>query len=319
MGTLAYRAFRTRPETAAKGPAAVTPVEQDVTIWTVWPSEQRDLVFVTVLASGGNRDPLAVVVPSYTAVSIPGQGLGTVQDAGAGRDPELVATTIGNVLQVPIDATVASTAGELQGLVDAAGGIEGPPGNLTGARALAYLTEAGVDPTDRFIRWQEILTGLLDGLEEHPDLFSGMPADTRPTFDALEPGAGMFELPVRDIGVGLSDPDAAGIEALVKERFVTPGRTAGGIRLVILNGNGRPGIGADVARLLVPIGFRLVSSLNARRFDENVTHIVAATPEFLDEAELARTVLGVGEVFLGEQPTNVADVSVVVGKDFLRR
>jgi hypothetical protein len=46
------------------------------------------------------------------------------------------------------------------------------------------------------------------------------------------------------------------------------------------------------------------------------TTIIASTEEFLDEARLARELLGVGDVYLGEQPTGVADVSVVIGRDF---
>lgn len=74
-----------------------------------------------------------------------------------------------------------------------------------------------------------------------------------------------------------------------------------------------------MARLLVPSGFRLVSSLNAPKFNVERTRIVAASEEFVDEAELAQRLLGVGDVYVVDQASLVADMSIVVGKDFLKR
>jgi hypothetical protein len=94
-------------------------------------------------------------------------------------------------------------------------------------------------------------------------------------------------------------------------------RTAcSGAALVVLNGNGTPGIGQQVARMLVPEGYVLVASQNASEFGVNVTKIIASDREDLPAARKARYVLGVGQVFLGNQASGVADVTVVVGLDF---
>ena len=95
------------------------------------------------------------------------------------------------------------------------------------------------------------------------------------------------------------------------ERFVPVEGDA--IRLVVLNRVGEPGIGEEVARILIPSGFRLMTSENANRFDDEVTKTVAATDEDIPSAPQARELLGAGQVLHGAQP---ADVIVVVERDF---
>jgi hypothetical protein len=119
---------------------------------------------------------------------------------------------------------------------------------------------------------------------------------------------------VVDIGGGLLRPDQDKVEELLSRYFVPT--TADVVRLVVLNGVGTPGIGKQVAGILVPEGFRLVSSGNANTFDLEVTQIVASSRGDLKAAERARTLLGVGEISVGNQPAGLADVTVVVGRDF---
>ena len=102
-----------------------------------------------------------------------------------------------------------------------------------------------------------------------------------------------------------------GVSELVGERFVPAEGDA--IRLVVLNRVGEPGIGEEGARSLIPSGFRLMTSENANRFDDEVTKIVPATDEDTPSAPQAQDLLGTGQILLGAQP---ADVIVVVGRDF---
>jgi LytR cell envelope-related transcriptional attenuator len=295
------------------------PAEQDVVAWTVWKETPPGAAFVTILASGGGIEPVAVGVPTHTVVSIPGHGLGTVADAARTGDAQLVSTTVQNVLQVGFDADVATTTADLRALIDRAGGIDIGTEHLTGRQAIAYLLGGEEEsPELRFLRWQEIVGGLLASLENRPDALQGIvPEEALPVFVAVASSeTDVLELPVQDVGAGLARPVPESVAALVAERFVVAGQTGSEVRLVVLNGNGIPGIGEAVTRALVPAGFRLVSSQNAPAFDVKTTTIVASTEEFLDEARLARELLGVGDVYLGEQPTGVADVSVVIGRDF---
>jgi LytR cell envelope-related transcriptional attenuator len=84
---------------------------------------------------------------------------------------------------------------------------------------------------------------------------------------------------------------------------------------VVLNGGGEPGIGEEVARILILSGFGLMSSENANRFDDEVTKVVAASEEDIPSAQEALELLGAGQILLGAH-SPLADVIVVVGRDF---
>jgi hypothetical protein len=105
-------------------------------------------------------------------------------------------------------------------------------------------------------------------------------------------------IPVVELGAGLLRPDVKG--QLVAERFVPVGGDA--IRLVVLNGVGEPGIGEEVARILIPDGFRLMSSENANRFDYDVTKIVAATEDDIPSAQRGQGAPGFGPDPARRQP-----------------
>jgi hypothetical protein len=311
--------FRQDEQTAELSPGGAPVGEQSVVAWTVWNETPPGAAFVAILGSGGGREPVALGVPTYTVVSIPGHGLGTVADAARTGDADLVSTTVQNLVQVPLDAAVVTTATDLRGLVDRAGGIDVGSEHFTGRQAAAYLFKGPEEsPELRFLRWQEIVAGILAAVEARPDALQGIiPVEAAPMFAAAATEeTDVVALPVQDVGAGLARPVTESVEALIAERFVVAGQTDGVVRLVVLNGNGIPGIGEAVTRALVPAGFRLVSSQNAPAFDVKTTTIIASTEEFLDEARLARELLGVGDVYLGEQPTGVADVSVVIGRDF---
>lgn len=293
---------------------------QRVVTWLVR-QEQPPVTFVTVLAAAEGLEPVAVGVPAHTIVSIPGQGTGTIGEAAAGGDARLVGTTVSSLLNVEVDASVATTLDAIGGLVDRSRGIVADGERMRGAAVVAYLRQRRVDPELRFLRWQEVLRALLPALAVRPTALQGadFPRSLGDVIVAVgASGSTPLELPVQEVGSGLAEPLDEEIERLVAEWFVPTAKTAGPVRLVVLNGNGIPGIGERVADVLIPAGFRLVSSQNAPTFDVMETQIVATDRSFLDEARLARTLLGVGRVALDRQRTAVADVAVVVGRDFRR-
>ena len=132
-------------------------------------------------------------------------------------------------------------------------------------------------------------------------------------------------LPVQQVGVGaegeLYSTNDAEIEQFVRDTIGA--RSFGGneTRVQILNGNGVPGIGDDVAQKLVGEGFRVILSGNARSLDYEETLIIAyeRTGEALALAERAKELLGVGEVQVSGQEQGIVDLTIVVGKDFLGR
>ena len=129
-------------------------------------------------------------------------------------------------------------------------------------------------------------------------------------------------LPVRGIAAGVDELYATDADEL--EEFAVAnledGRSAEDeVRVQILNGNGEPGIGQEVADILVPEGFRVILSGNAMRMDYGKTLIVTydSSAEGQALAERARRLLGVGEVQVSVQQQGIVDLTIVVGEDFL--
>ena len=85
--------------------------------------------------------------------------------------------------------------------------------------------------------------------------------------------------------------------------------------VIVLNGNGVPGIGEAVAEKLLPSGFRMAVSQNASDFDHPETLIVVGSPDDVALAERVRDLLGVGSVSVSVG-SGIAPVTVVIGKDF---
>lgn len=126
-----------------------------------------------------------------------------------------------------------------------------------------------------------------------------------------------------DTGLQFYKPDAAAVQTII-HRYLDEARPAGagepGRRVQILNGNGVPGIGQEVAAALVPAGFRVVLDGNAKSFDYETTQIVvySNSRDALAIAGKVRDALGAGEVVVSRQRQTVVDVTVVVGRDYPR-
>lgn len=114
--------------------------------------------------------------------------------------------------------------------------------------------------------------------------------------------------------------DEIELAAFVAEVAGSAAPAADDVRVQVLNGNGIPGIGQEVADVLVGEGFRVILSGNARRLDHEETLIITydSSEAALSLAERARELLGVGEVQISGQDQGIVDLTIVVGKDFPR-
>jgi len=86
-------------------------------------------------------------------------------------------------------------------------------------------------------------------------------------------------------------------------------------RVILYNGAGTPGIAGEAAQQLIRVGLRVVDTKNADNFNYAKTIIVVQRGSLVQGNDIAR-VLGVGQV--ESQPSNedVADVIVIIGKDY---
>lgn len=130
-------------------------------------------------------------------------------------------------------------------------------------------------------------------------------------------------LPVQQVSVGGSElysVDRASVTALLAELSIGPGTPQDDVKVQVLNGNGVPGIGQEVAEVLIGAGFRVVLTGNAKRLNYETTLIVTYDDSEAGQAlaERAKKLIGVGEVQISEQSQGIVDLTIVIGKDFLR-
>ena len=130
-------------------------------------------------------------------------------------------------------------------------------------------------------------------------------------------------LPVEQVGIGGSElydtsqeeldgfVDATLSGAMAPEQFTVQ----------VLNGVGTPGVGEKVAKALIGEGYRVTLTGNVDGFGEPKTLIVTydPSPDGIAAAERARRLLGAGEVQVSGQGQVSVDMTIVVGKDFLKR
>ncbi|HEX2241397.1 MAG TPA: LCP family protein [Actinomycetota bacterium] len=121
-------------------------------------------------------------------------------------------------------------------------------------------------------------------------------------------------------GGELYEADAEEVETFLTQTLGDIAIRESEIRVQILNGNGRPGIGQEVAKRLVGEGFRVLLSGNAKRLNYQRTLIVTydSSPSGLELADQVKDMLGVGEVQVSRQEQGIVDLTIVVGRDFLR-
>ena len=253
------------------------------------------------------------------------------------NDAQIMFDTTGPLtIDVPSEVRVAEGTSEARVIFD-----EGPQ-ELTTEFLVRLLYTRGLDVDDAELG-SRILAFWDSLLERYAGDRAGLGELIRGTGPALESDATtedlaeFFEslasvpeddvllasLPVRPIAAGDSELYAADVEEtsrLLMDALGEVASTEDDVRVQILNGNGVPGIGAEVADRLIGEGFRVILSGNARRFDYETTVIVTydGTEEGQALAERARDLLGVGEVQISSQHQGSVDLTIVIGKDFLR-
>lgn len=145
-------------------------------------------------------------------------------------------------------------------------------------------------------------------------------ARVREFADALGPDrVALAPLPVRPINMGdqtYFEPQRDKIVDLLMAWWgVKVGAEQARVSVVIYNGSGVPGIAGEVAKLLIREGMRVVDTKNADRFDYKQTLIIEQR-EGSDAGERIQRILGVGEIVVQPSEQQVADIIVIVGKDY---
>lgn len=316
--------------------------------------------WLMLLALNHSTERAAVVyLPAHTAVEIPGRGLLAVGDAFLSGGAPLLLMSAENLLGVSLDHHEVVSAQSAQKLFGSLGPLQvDVPGEVRSAGGagellfspgpqrlearwltrLLFTSGAGRDDIELGPRhlavWKSMLgrfralgdrvrPSMLEGALSGADasgqvrLLSGIAAVGR---DDLT----LASLPVSQLGAGddeLYSLDSEALTELLERALGAPDLEDDKVLVQVLNGNGVPGVGAEVAGRLVGKGYRIALSGNASRLDYRRTLIVAYDRSMRDRrsATRARRLLGTGEVQVAAQPQGIVDLTIVVGKDFSQR
>jgi hypothetical protein len=293
----------------------------------VWAMPTAHGVQLAVVGLPKNGTGVALALPSATHVILPAGDISTIgASAGSGPRAQAVAQ---NILLRRVGHYLVSTPASLAQLVDDLGGldigteaaftfgghkIEAGTVKMTGAMALAYLSQATAD--DVTGRWEDVIAAVLLAPSEAADWSAVGASDDLSVVSRLlaaSRGATVYEMPTAPAVGGGDEVDRDALGSML-DRF---GSSLGDItRVVVVNGSGAPGLGTLIDGRLAPYGFSVVTSENASHFDVRRTQIVASGDENVAAATQAQKVLGVGTVKVTDQPTSLSDVTIIVGKDF---
>jgi hypothetical protein len=293
----------------------------------VWAMPTAHGVQLAVVGLPKNGTGIALALPSATHVILPAGDISTIgASAGSGPRAQAVAQ---NILLKRVGHYLVSTPASLAQLVDDLGGldigteaaftfgghkIEAGTVKMTGAMALAYLSQATAD--DVTGRWEDVIAAVLLAPSEAADWSAVGASDDLSVVSRLlaaSRGATVYEMPTAPAVGGGDEVDRDALGSML-DRF---GSSLGDItRVVVVNGSGAPGLGTLIDGRLAPYGFSVVTSENASHFNVRRTQLVASGDENVAAATQAQKVLGVGTVKVSDQPTSLSDVTIIVGKDF---
>ncbi|HXY73227.1 MAG TPA: LytR C-terminal domain-containing protein [Actinomycetota bacterium] len=296
-------------------------------VWAVQMPTGTQLAVIGVPHTG---DPVAMAIPNQTNVTLPAGNVAQAgQSAGSGPQAQAVAQTL---LDRRVGHYLFTSPGTLASQIDRLGGIHVQtesaftyaghtiqPGSVTmrGAMAVAYLGQGSAD--DATARWEDVLSGIMGASSSPSDWSTAGTTDDATVVSkimASAKDATVVEMPTAPSSEsGLNVDQKALTKAL--GQFGTSLGTL--VRVVVINGSGAPGLGTMINDKLAPAGFLVVASQNATRFNQRTTQIVATGNGFVDAARRAQTLLGKGEVEVSGEPSQLADVTIVVGKDFSAR
>ena len=279
---------------------------------------------LATVGAGGGRASAALVLPPELTIVMPGSGevlaeelqelpgdsmrIGVSNADGAWNDHYAVMdlARFGAVVDRFGGLTV-----ELQDVYAVGAEVLGPgTTRLTGDQVVALLDE---DADDTSGRWASVVDAFLAA---RPSL---SPTDLAETDDPqaaaamLGSGGAQIEImPTQIVGGAALIPAQPDLDELMGQLFGTPMP----VRAEVQNGNGEPGVGEEVGAQLIPAGFRIVLSVNADTFEHRTTEVIAAGTENEPAAQDAKKALGVGKVIVSQVPSGLADVTVIVGKDY---
>jgi hypothetical protein len=222
-------------------------------------------------------------IPPKTFVSIPGHGFSQVQHSLQYGEKILLATLTG-ILGVKLDSYLTLDHNELD--------------RLSNEKSFALVFRKSRRSNLSYQRRQEIARKVATWPVKNKNV---------------------VRLPVKLVSISediFFEVDRAKTKLLVKNIWHVEIKEEEPLpRVIVLNGCGRPGIGAAVAKLLAKNGFIIIETKNADNFNYEQTKIIIYKGDLVS-AEKIRRLLGVGKFINRHISQNIIDLTVVIGKDY---
>jgi len=239
--------------------------------------------FLAMRVDRKGEQVFGIAIPDGAFLEVPGQGFERVGESyTAGTDISLSA--ISNYLGVPFRSYLIVPAEVYRTVLK-----EQSVAGLTDAVQSSNLTAAE--------------------LEELGETLADIP----------QKNTALVPLPVKPIKLGdqtYFEPQRAQVADLLKSWWgVDASQTAQVTRVIVYNGAGVPGIAGEAAQQLIRNGFRVVDTKNADNFNYKTTQVIVQQGSAKRGNEIRR-VLGVGTVVNKPSDQDVADVIVIIGKDY---
>ena len=224
-----------------------------------------------------------IAIPDAAFISVPGQGFEKIGESFS-AGPKVSLSAISNFLTVPFNTYVVVPSGAYSDAVK--------------RQSLAAITASSTA--------SNLSASELDSL--------GRDIATVP-----QKSTAIVPLPVRPIKLGAQtyfEPQRAEVADLLKLWWgVDASKSAAVTRVILYNGAGKPGVAGEAAQELIRGGFHVVDTKNADNFKYATTQIIVQRGDASQGDAVAKT-LGVGQVSSQPSDQDVAEVIVIIGKDF---
>jgi hypothetical protein len=239
--------------------------------------------FLAVRVTGADKQVYGIAIPDGAFIEVPGQGFERLGDSYS-AGPQVSLAAISNYLTVQFRAYVVVPAAVYQEAVK----------SQSLANVLDRATKTNLTAEDKNLLGANI---------------------------AAIPSANVaiVPLPVKPVHLGAQtyfEPQKAQVaDLLTKWWGVDPTKASQVTRVILYNGAGKPGIAGEAALPLIRVGLRVVDTKNADNFNYAKTLIIVQHGSVEQGNEIAK-VLGVGQVKSQPSDQNIADVIVIIGKDY---
>jgi hypothetical protein len=283
-----------------------------------------DAPFLALIGTASEGRPASFfTIPAALSMTVPGSGETTATQL-ADESPETMRIALSNTFGVWAGQYVVLELDGIAGAIDRAGGIRVhvPGSSVAGADGSGPLRLGGDDVAtllasgaeDAEARWAAVVQGLLrDPIRFEPGdvvATSGLGAVRRVLRGAA--GAGLAMLPTVSVAGSVVIASQPALDRRVASVF----GASLPVPVIVENGVGTPGLGEDVAALILPEGFRVAVSRNAEPFGYERTRVVANGEAALADARRVARALGVGRVGVSRVPSGIGDITIIVGEDF---